>query len=116
MRSLFEPTLILMYHRVADRQRDTHRLCVTPDRFASQMDVLRRRERVVPLTEARRPARRRRVVITFDDGYADNALVARQILEGAGLPATYFIAARLVDGELSPWWDAIERLVLDGES
>jgi peptidoglycan/xylan/chitin deacetylase (PgdA/CDA1 family) len=116
MRSLLAPTLVLMYHRVAAPERDTHRLCVAPDRFAAQMDVLRRHERVVPLAEARRPGRRRRVVITFDDGYADNALVARPILEGAGLPATYFIAARLVDGELSPWWDAIEHLVLDGES
>jgi peptidoglycan/xylan/chitin deacetylase (PgdA/CDA1 family) len=112
--SVFQPAVVLMYHRVAPTARDTHRLRVRPDRFAAQMEVLRRSEHVVPLGEVRRPSRRRRVSITFDDGYADNALTARPILEDAGLPATFFVTARMIDGALSPWWDELEELVLEG--
>jgi peptidoglycan/xylan/chitin deacetylase (PgdA/CDA1 family) len=107
------PTVVLMYHRVASPVRDVHDLCVQPDRFAAQMRHLREREQVVPVGAARRPSRRRRVAVTFDDGYADNAHAAREVLEDLGVPATYFVTARFVDGELTPWWDELERLVFD---
>jgi peptidoglycan/xylan/chitin deacetylase (PgdA/CDA1 family) len=103
------PTVVLMYHRVASPERDIHDLSVQPARFAAQMRHLHEHEEVVPLVEARRPSRRRRVVVTFDDGYADNAYAAREILEELALPATYFVTARYVDGELTPWWDELGR-------
>jgi peptidoglycan/xylan/chitin deacetylase (PgdA/CDA1 family) len=112
--TLLAPTVVLMYHRVASPERDVHDLCVQPARFAAQMRHLRDREQVVPLGSARRPSRRRRVVITFDDGYADNAHAAREILEELALPATYFVTTRYVDGELTPWWDDLEHLMFDG--
>lgn len=40
----------------------------------------------------------RSLVITFDDGYADNAEVALPILQRFGLPATFFIATGFLDG------------------
>lgn len=113
--SVLGSTVVLLYHRVADPARDTHDLCVRPDRFAQQVEHLRRHERVVPLADARRPARRRRVVITFDDGYADNAHAAHELLEGAGLPATLFVAVGLVGATGGGWWDELELVVLDGE-
>lgn len=106
------PVAVLLYHRVAAPESDVHDLCVHPDRFAAQMERLRVHESVVPLAEARRPGRRPRVVITFDDGYADNAGVAREILEGRGLPATYFISVGLVGTDEELWWDRLERLLL----
>jgi peptidoglycan/xylan/chitin deacetylase (PgdA/CDA1 family) len=108
------PTVVLMYHRVASPERDTHDLSVQPANFAAQMRYLHQHEEVVPLVDARRLSRRRRVVVTFDDGYADNAYAARETLEELTLPATYFVTTRYIDGELTPWWDELEALVYDG--
>lgn len=40
----------------------------------------------------------RAAAITFDDGYADNRMVALPILKKHGLPATFFIATGFLDG------------------
>ncbi len=40
----------------------------------------------------------RSLVITFDDGYADNAEVALPILQQHGLPATFFVATGFLNG------------------
>jgi peptidoglycan/xylan/chitin deacetylase (PgdA/CDA1 family) len=108
------PTIVLMYHRVAAPARDTHRLCVGPDRFADHVDHLVHRLDVVPLLDARRRSSRPRAVITFDDGYADNAQAARPILEAAGAPATFFVTSGLVGDAGGIWSDQLERLLFDG--
>jgi peptidoglycan/xylan/chitin deacetylase (PgdA/CDA1 family) len=41
---------------------------------------------------------RRAAVITFDDGYADNATVALPILQRHGAPATFFVSSGFLDG------------------
>jgi peptidoglycan/xylan/chitin deacetylase (PgdA/CDA1 family) len=40
----------------------------------------------------------RALVITFDDGYADNVDIALPILQSHGLPATFFVASGFLDG------------------
>lgn len=47
------------------------------------------------------------LVITFDDGYADNATVALPILRTLELPATFFVATGFLDGGGLMWNDAI---------
>jgi peptidoglycan/xylan/chitin deacetylase (PgdA/CDA1 family) len=103
-------TLVLLYHRVACLERDPHRLAVLPDRFAQHCEILRRRFDVVALREWKRPGRQ--VAITFDDGYADNALEARSILAAAGLPATFFITVGRVGEREEAWWDRLEQTLL----
>lgn len=44
-------------------------------------------------------------VITFDDGYLDNAEVAAPILRRYGLPATFFVATDFIGSQHVPWWD-----------
>ncbi|HEX2045480.1 MAG TPA: polysaccharide deacetylase family protein [Gaiellaceae bacterium] len=105
--------LILLYHRVAELERDPYRLAVRPDAFAAQLEALRARLEVVPLASLLRPASHDRAAITFDDGYADVAGSAREILESAGLPATVFVVAGAVDREGEFWWDRLERLVFE---
>jgi peptidoglycan/xylan/chitin deacetylase (PgdA/CDA1 family) len=114
----FVPTvLVLLYHRVIDLPADPHRLCVSPQRFAEHLEVLRRWGRpwqVRDLTAALRAGRlpRRGVVITFDDGYADNLHQAYRLLERHDVPATFFVTAGYVGGEREFWWDELERILL----
>ena len=114
------PTVILAYHRIARVTRDTHLLSVDPDNFADHMDHLRRHVDIVPLAGIRQRSSRQRVILTFDDGYADNAGVAKSILDGMGLPATFFVTAGMLGNSRQFWWDRLETLLfsssLDFES
>jgi peptidoglycan/xylan/chitin deacetylase (PgdA/CDA1 family) len=52
------------------------------------------------------------VVVTFDDGYADNVMEALPALEEVGVPATFFISTgRLGTGDLF-WWHQLEGVLL----
>ncbi len=90
--------LVLTYHSVSDVRR--HETNVTPDAFERQMAWLAReatvRDLYALLTEpahATTAGTRPVVAVTFDDGYADNALVALPILRRYALPATCFVVA-----------------------
>jgi len=103
--------VVLLYHRIAALDRDVHGLAVHPSRFADQCEVLGGRYEVVPLREVDHA--RRQVVITFDDGYADNGIEARRILAEAHLPATFFVTSGYIGGRAEAWWDRLERIVFD---
>lgn len=94
---------IMIYHRVLERFDPL--LPGVPDtlRFGWQAKMLAEHFRVLPLHEAVErlqsgtlPARA--AAITFDDGYADNYTCALPILQGLGLPATFFVATAYLDG------------------
>jgi peptidoglycan/xylan/chitin deacetylase (PgdA/CDA1 family) len=95
--------LILIYHRVLAAPD-----AMMPDelyvaRFGSQMDLLARNFRVLPLREAvarlgRGDLPARSVCITFDDGYANNCELAMPILRARQLPATVFVASGYLNG------------------
>jgi peptidoglycan/xylan/chitin deacetylase (PgdA/CDA1 family) len=104
-----EGTLILLYHRIAELDRDPYGFSVHPERFADHCAILRRRYDVVPLGEI---GGARKVAITFDDGYVDNSREACRILLDAGLPATFFITAGHVGERTEMWWDRLEHLLL----
>jgi peptidoglycan/xylan/chitin deacetylase (PgdA/CDA1 family) len=63
---------------------------------ARWFNVLSAPDAVRRLAERRLPARA--LCLTFDDGYADNYTVALPILRKLGLPATFFVATRFLDG------------------
>ena len=109
------PGLVLAYHRVTELPRDPFGLAVRPDRFAAHIDALLRAADVVPIAEVLRPAAggRRRVAVTLDDGYADNAEVAAPILKEKGVPATFFVVTGGLDEGTEFWWDRLEHVVLD---
>src|SRR5215471_13800654 len=96
------PLTVLMYHRVLENP-DPLTGAVDARHFELQMRALREYFRVLPLTEAvdRLRARKlpsRAVSITFDDGYADNAVVALPILQAHSLHATFFVADGFLNG------------------
>jgi peptidoglycan/xylan/chitin deacetylase (PgdA/CDA1 family) len=108
---------VLLYHRVAEVEQDPLLLCVTPKHFAEHLDVLRGTGGAMSLeTLARRShdkqLPRRGVAVTFDDGYADNLLAAKPLLEKSDIPATVFTTAGQIDSDREFWWDEIERLLL----
>lgn len=116
-RSWLSPrALVLVYHRVADLPSDPFGLCVKPRAFAEHMEVLRSLARPIPLGELARSlsghkVTRRAVVVTFDDGYADNLLEAKPLLEKFDVPATVFIATGYVGRGREFWWDELESVL-----
>ncbi len=92
-------------------------LCVSPAHFAEHLTHLGREYWPMSLREMRKRVRRGRMphktaVITFDDGYADNFVYARSLLEAADVPATLFVTSGMLDQEKEFWWDELERIVL----
>lgn len=109
--------VILMYHRIGSAKHDPWHLCVSPENFAQQLEVLRRRTDIVPLSGlqaalSRSSRRRPPVAITFDDGYVDNLLQARPILERFAAPATVFVATGYVGRRREYWSDRLTRVIL----
>ena len=109
--------VILLYHRVAEAEADPFRLCVSPEVFEQQLRLLRASWPVVPLEEvvdgvaASMPPERPVLVVTFDDGYADNLEVAQPIASALGVPLTVFITGEpIVTGERF-WWDELVALL-----
>lgn len=108
---------ILMYHRIAESTIDPWRLCVTPENFAAQLMVLQQDYRPVSLdrlVKAHQDGRipDRSVVVTFDDGYADNLTIAKPLLETYQIPATIFISTSHIGTARELWWDALAHLLL----
>ena len=95
---------ILIYHRVGGGTRDERDL--TTGAFRQQMQVLAR-HRVVRIDDALGELAagddRPKVVITFDDGFADVATTALPILAEHGLPFTLYLTTAYVGGTMH--WD-----------
>jgi peptidoglycan/xylan/chitin deacetylase (PgdA/CDA1 family) len=108
---------VLIYHRVADLARDPQRLAVTPAHFEEQMAALAKSYTVIALHELIEGLKHRRVqkqavVVTFDDGYADNLRAAAPVLAAHKVPATVFVSSGNMGSEREMWWDEVDRLVL----
>ncbi len=104
------PSVVLLYHRVADLPSDPHSLAVHPERFREQMETLVRAAAVTRFEDlglGPAPA----VAVTFDDGYADNLDVALPLLESFAVPASFFVTTGFVESGREFWWDEIQRLV-----
>jgi peptidoglycan/xylan/chitin deacetylase (PgdA/CDA1 family) len=109
--------IILLYHRVTDLASDPQLLCVSPRHFAEQMQVLREATAPGPLQRLGETLRSDSPghcasVITFDDGYADNLLEAKPLLERYDVPATVFISSGKLGSQSGFWKDVLERVFL----
>jgi peptidoglycan/xylan/chitin deacetylase (PgdA/CDA1 family) len=106
------PVVLLAYHRITRLECDPQALAVWPERFAQHLERLRARFPILGFDrdwfESPRPA----VVLTFDDGYADNLHEALPALERFEAPATFFVATGPIERAQEFWWDALERCLL----
>ena len=114
--ALYGGCSVLLYHRVADLETDPQLLAVSPERFDQQLAFLKKEYHVLSVEEfdhhlfqaKKFPARS--VLLTFDDGYADNHHQARPILERHGLQALFYIASGYIGSGREFWWDEVERI------
>jgi peptidoglycan/xylan/chitin deacetylase (PgdA/CDA1 family) len=118
----------LMFHRVVEpgtpaaRHADV-RYTLTAPVFAACLHFLAQHYSVVGL-EAVLAARLggaplppRALLITFDDGWADNLTVALPLLRARGLPAALFVATDPV-ADATPWWwqEVLLRALREGRT
>ncbi len=111
--------VVLTYHRIAEPGASNPYydpvVSATPEGFRAQMEMVRRRFRVVGPEDllAADDGRDRRplAVVTFDDGYRDNHDVALPILQELGVPATFFIPTGFLERPRLPWWDHVAYVI-----
>jgi peptidoglycan/xylan/chitin deacetylase (PgdA/CDA1 family) len=114
--------LILVYHRICEAALDPWSLSVTPEHFAEHLEVLRRSFHPISLQTLAQSLRDGKtpkptsIVITFDDGYADNLYQAQPILERFDCPATVFIVTGALGSSHEFWWDELASLILHPHS
>lgn len=93
---------VIVYHAVGERPREFDRkgLFISQRQFEFQMDFLARQRTVVPLSQILAPGddgRRRRVAITFDDGFRNVLTEAVPVLRRYALPAAVFVPTKWLD-------------------
>lgn len=115
---------ILMLHRVTVQNWSplglNAGLAITPGFLDEVLAGLRRRGQTIvamdEMLEAISANRSHQVVaITADDAYLDNLTEALPVFEAHGAPFTIYVAPGLVSGEMLPWWEVAEELVMARE-
>lgn len=104
---------ILMYHSVmpnpAMHADSLGGIIHSESEFRAQMELLSRDYHPLSLDQVVDNLKRgidlpsRSVVVTFDDGYADNSEVAMPILNQLGVPATFYVTVDCVERRKLPW-------------
>ena len=107
------PVAVLAYHRVNTLTHDPQLLAVTPRHFRFHLEHLKNTFPVLRFEDDWTSVKEPSVVITFDDGYADNVLEALPIIEEVGVPVTFFISTGTIGTHVEFWWDELERIILN---
>jgi len=113
-----KPLVVLLYHRVTSLERDPQLLAVQPDNFYRQIEYLRKNYNILSIEEftylkkGNRGFTKNSLILTFDDGYADNYLEALPVLEYFNCQAIFFITTSNTNTKKELWWDELERVFL----
>lgn len=108
---------ILRHHRVyAAGERPLHRLGVTEDVLAAQLELIAGAglgpiSVVEGLRRLENGEAGHHVAVTFDDGYADNVWRALPRIQAVGGRATFYLTAGLMEERRAPWWDEVAHAV-----
>ncbi|MBI3555228.1 MAG: polysaccharide deacetylase family protein, partial [Deltaproteobacteria bacterium] len=116
-----DPVVVLNYHRVNVIPSCASNLTVSAGNFRDQMRVLREHFEPVRLDSLANPrtafngrkSKKKRVAVTFDDGYADTFIKALPSLEEFRVPATVFVTTGMLGKAAEFWWDEIEELLME---
>src|SRR5665213_2694396 len=105
---------VVMFHRVMPRDdprwdNGNARWTVTDGYFRECLRLFKRHYNVITLDDVlasrrgERPLPSRSLLITFDDGYADNAEFALPLLQEQNLPAVLFVFTDAVNSKMRLW-------------
>ena len=113
---------ILLYHRITNLETDPQSLSVTPENFDDHLKHIRENYQLLTINDffshlsAGKNLPKQSVIVTFDDGYADNLLEALPVLERNNAQALFYIATGNLNTSNEFWWDEVERhLLLPGK-
>ena len=87
---------VLMYHRVADNIKDSYGIAVSPKNFREHMAYLKQNFHVLQFDKDWSNIKEASIVVTFDDGYADNYTYAYPILKKYDMKAAIFVITSLM--------------------
>lgn len=109
---------VLLYHRVTNLVNDPQLLAVSPVNFDAQISFLKNKYTLITVDEFQYHLEHKKkfpknaVLLTFDDGYADNYLEALPVLEKYKVQALFYISTGTLNTDKEFWWDAMERIIL----
>ena len=105
--------VIIMYHSVmndpASAQTTLGGIIHSTEVFRGQMEVIAKHFHAVTLDDVLsflkgdKSLPPRSVVVTFDDGYADNYQAANDVLSPLGIPGVFYVAVDCLDKQRLPW-------------
>jgi peptidoglycan/xylan/chitin deacetylase (PgdA/CDA1 family) len=107
--------VVVRYHAVLDdpeRYADSigSGIIHPTDTFREHMEILAREYHPITLEDLRlfiageKDVPRRSVVVTFDDGYADNREIAAPILEHCGISGVFYVGVGAIEDKAVPWF------------
>ena len=114
----FIPHIItLLYHRIDTSETDSWGICVSVKHFEEQIQFLINNFNIISSGDLIEKVvtdniSEDSICITFDDGYADNYINAKPILEKYNCPATFFISTSFIGSPISFWWEELEIILL----
>ena len=111
--------LVLVYHRVAERDVPTYEIVPTVpvELFRQQLDVFGELAELVPVDSIVRepvdPQRGFQLALTFDDDLGAHVTHALPILRALGLHATFFLSGRAIHRLGGYWFERLEALLAE---
>lgn len=106
---------VLNYHSIT--VDPGNRATITPEKFTEQMNYLAEQsyttltlQQFTDILEGRMQAPDKPVLLTFDDGYADNYEHALPLLKQLGFHATLFVSPGMTDDGYYLNWDQIREM------
>ena len=111
-------TVFLNYHRVISNEeylkndRPDNNLVVSSSIFEEQIKFLKKNFNVISINDISKNLEiKKKIVITFDDGYLDNYENALPILKKYNCPAIIYVVTSFLDNKNYPWWLKIWKII-----
>jgi peptidoglycan/xylan/chitin deacetylase (PgdA/CDA1 family) len=119
-RGLATRVAVLRYHSILDeRSRYANTIgsgiIHSTKTFRAHMEILAREYHPITMDDllmfltGQKDLHRRSVIVTFDDGYADNCEIAVPILDHYGITAAFYVGVNPVDTSAVPWFSRLRQ-------
>ena len=89
---------------------DPWKIAITPEEFDNHMRYIKDNYNIMRFEDDWSNINEKTIVVTFDDGYADNFYNAVPILKKYDIPATFFISTNNIGTNSEFWWDELATM------